>query len=186
MSVKRFGSLMVCGLLASLFIACGGNDYKEFVADMDIEKRALERVKEIYPNAKIYDPISFVGKVKSLKHDGDFKPIPDYNYRRGSARDYKNKELTNSYPNGIYYVRFIVEKEKDKFYYVDIGCPFASDKPCIKDNDLVNPDNSTLLYNKKSMEKEVVFYTDEDIKKIKEEKKQREKLEKAFEKALGL
>lgn len=53
MSFKNFGKLLICGALASVFIACGGNDYKEFLADMDIEKRALERVKEMYPNSKI-------------------------------------------------------------------------------------------------------------------------------------
>lgn len=179
MSFKNFGKLFICGALASVFIACGGgNDYKEFVADMDIEKRALERVKEMYPNSKIYDPVSFVGVAKGLRYDDDFKPVPNFNYRKYSLHDYKDEKRTSAYPNDYYYIKFIVEKEKDKFVYVGIGCPFTKDKPCISADKITHPNDDILYFGKKNIQEDLVFYTDDEKKKIKERHEQAEKMKK--------
>ena len=188
MSFKNFGKLLICGALASVFIACGGgSDYKEFVADMDIEKRALERVKEMYPNSKIYDPVSFVGVAKQF----GYILKPNHNYRKsiiGNKADYKDSKMIEMFSVDEAFVTFVVEKEKGKFYGVQIWCPIKDDKPCAS-ADKINLQNKFGGYENTNIEYELDLYTDDERKandeKIKKDKEMQEQAEK-MKKQLGL
>lgn len=155
---------------------------------MDIEKRVLERVKEMYPNSKIYDPVSFVGVAKGLRYDDDLKPVPNFNYRKYSLYDYKDEKRTGAYPNDYYYIKFVVEKEKGKFYGVQIWCPIKEGEPCASD-DKINLQNKFSDYENTNIEYELNLYTDDERKandeKIKKDKEMQEKAEK-LKKELGL